>query len=174
MADILNLALPCSGLIFIGFACGKAEGAAGSGLALDELSSCCTCRCRRCCSASCPRLPFAELNNPPFLVAITRSGTMSAFVLAMVLGRGHRRAFAAQGHHRGAFGRLRKHRLHGTGPGAGGARRRGRRADRADFLLRQHIPVFHRAAPDRVDQPRASLAFVTHSASSRGRLYSIR
>ncbi len=29
MADILNLALPYFGLIFIGFACGKTEGPAG-------------------------------------------------------------------------------------------------------------------------------------------------
>src|SRR6202140_7074 len=32
------------------------------------------------------KTPFAELNNPPFLIATT-CGTMSAFVLAMVLGR---------------------------------------------------------------------------------------
>src|SRR5260370_15890735 len=32
------------------------------------------------------KTPFAELNNPPFLIATTL-GTMSAFVLAMVLGR---------------------------------------------------------------------------------------
>ena len=29
MIDILNLALPYFGLIFIGFACGKAKGSAG-------------------------------------------------------------------------------------------------------------------------------------------------
>ena len=30
MVDILNLAMPYFGLIFIGFACGKGQGAAGS------------------------------------------------------------------------------------------------------------------------------------------------
>ena len=33
MADILNLALPYFGLIFIGFACGKANGLPRTGLA---------------------------------------------------------------------------------------------------------------------------------------------
>ena len=33
MADILNLALPYFGLIFIGFACGKTKGLPESGLA---------------------------------------------------------------------------------------------------------------------------------------------
>jgi malonate transporter and related proteins len=32
------------------------------------------------------KTPFAELNNPPFLIATTL-GTMIAFVLAMVIGR---------------------------------------------------------------------------------------
>ena len=37
MVDILNLAVPYFGLIFIGFACGKSKGLAGIGLGLDEL-----------------------------------------------------------------------------------------------------------------------------------------
>jgi hypothetical protein len=65
MVDILNLALPYFGLIFIGFACGKAKGLPEQGLAwmnffllyvslpalLFEIMS---------------KTPFAELNNPPF------------------------------------------------------------------------------------------------------------
>src|ERR1700692_4036566 len=85
MADILNLALPYFGLIFIGFACGKAKGLPESGLAWMNFFL---------LYVSLPALlfgimsktPFAELNNPPFLIATT-CGTMSAFVLAMVLGR---------------------------------------------------------------------------------------
>src|SRR3954449_2123371 len=85
MIDILNLALPYFGLIFIGFACGKARGLPEQGLAWMNFFL---------LYVSLPALlfgimaktPFAELNNPPFLIASTL-GTMSAFVLAMAAGR---------------------------------------------------------------------------------------
>src|SRR6266567_1033069 len=85
MTDILNLALPYFGLIFIGFACGKAKGLPESGLAWMNFFL---------LYVSLPALlfgimsktPFAELNNPPFLIATTL-GTMSAFTLAMASGR---------------------------------------------------------------------------------------
>jgi predicted permease len=85
MVDILNLALPYFGLIFIGFACGKTRGLPESGLAWMNFFL---------LYVSLPALlfrimsetPFAELNNPPFLVATTLA-TVSAFVLAMVAGR---------------------------------------------------------------------------------------
>src|ERR1700737_4183141 len=85
MVDILNLALPYFGLIFIGFACGKARGLPEAGLAWMNFFL---------LYVSLPALlygimsktPFAELNNPPFLIATTL-GTMSAFVLAMLAGR---------------------------------------------------------------------------------------
>src|SRR5437867_10444377 len=80
MADILNLALPYFGLIFIGFACGKTRGLPETGLAWMNFFL---------LYVSLPALlfrimsetPFAELNNPPFLIATT-IGTVSAFVLA--------------------------------------------------------------------------------------------
>jgi malonate transporter len=83
--DILNLALPYFGLIFIGFACGKAKGLPESGLAWMNFFL---------LYVSLPALlfgitsktPFAELNNPPFLVATTL-GTITAFVLAMIAGK---------------------------------------------------------------------------------------
>jgi hypothetical protein len=85
MIDILNLAVPYFGLIFIGFACGKAKALPESGLAWMNFFL---------LYVSLPALlfgimsktPFAELNNPPFLIATT-CGTMSAFVLAMIAGR---------------------------------------------------------------------------------------
>jgi predicted permease len=85
MADVLNLALPYFGLIFIGFACGKTRGLPESGLAWMNFFL---------LYVSLPALlfrimsetPFSELNNPPFLIATTL-GTVSAFVLAMVAGR---------------------------------------------------------------------------------------
>ena len=145
MADILNLALPYFGLIFIGFACGKAKGLPESGLAWMNFFL---------LYVSLPALlfgimsktPFAELNNPPFLIATTLA-TMSAFVLAMILGRvigelSLRKATIAG--LSGAYGNIGY-----MGPGL---------ADRADFLLRQHLSVLDRAAPDRVDQPRSSVA----------------
>jgi malonate transporter and related proteins len=85
MVDILNLALPYFGLIFIGFACGKTRGLPESGLAWMNFFL---------LYVSLPALlfrimletPFSELNNPPFLIATTLA-TVSAFVLAIVIGR---------------------------------------------------------------------------------------
>src|ERR1700754_3721000 len=85
MIDILNLALPYFGLIFVGFACGKVKSLPESGLAwmnffllyvslppvLFEIMS---------------KTPFSELNNPPFLIATTLS-TVAAFTLALVVGK---------------------------------------------------------------------------------------
>src|SRR5580692_1219689 len=83
--DILNLALPYFGLIFIGFACGKARGLPEQGLAWMNFFL---------LYVSLPALlfgitsktPFSELNNPPFLIATTLA-TMIAFILAMAAGR---------------------------------------------------------------------------------------
>ena len=85
MIDILNLAVPYFGLIFIGFACGKAKGLPEAGLAWMNFFL---------LYVSLPALlfvimsktPFAELNNPPFLIATTL-GTMAAFVAALVVGK---------------------------------------------------------------------------------------
>src|SRR5450432_214918 len=85
MVDILNLALPYFGLIFIGFACGRAKGLPETGLAWMNFFL---------LYVSLPALlfgimsktPFEELNNPPFLIATTLA-TASAFVLAMFAGR---------------------------------------------------------------------------------------
>src|SRR3954463_14092281 len=85
MIDILNLALPYFGLIFIGFACGKAKGLPEQGLEWMNFFL---------LYVSLPALlfgimsktPFEQLNNPPFLIATTL-GTASAFVLAMFAGR---------------------------------------------------------------------------------------
>ena len=85
MVDILNLALPYFGLIFIGFACGKAKGLPEQGLAWMNFFL---------LYVSLPALlfgimsktPFEELNNPPFLIATTL-GTTSAFFLALFAGQ---------------------------------------------------------------------------------------
>ena len=85
MVDILNPALPYFGLIFIGFACGKAKGLPEQGLAWMNFFL---------LYVSLPALlfgitsktPFEELNNPPFLIATTL-GTASAFALALMAGR---------------------------------------------------------------------------------------
>jgi malonate transporter and related proteins len=85
MIDVLNLALPYFGLIFIGFACGRAKGLPETGLAWMNFFL---------LYVSLPALlfgimsktPFEELNNPPFLVATTL-GTMCAFALALLSGR---------------------------------------------------------------------------------------
>jgi malonate transporter len=85
MVEILNLALPYFGLIFIGFACGKARKLPEQGLAWMNFFL---------LYVSLPALlfgitsktPFAELNNPPFLIATTL-GTTIAFALAVSAGR---------------------------------------------------------------------------------------
>jgi malonate transporter and related proteins len=85
MLDILNLALPYFGVIFIGFACGKHKRLPEAGLAWMNFFL---------LYVSLPALlfgimsktPFAELNNPPFLVATTLA-TVTAFVLALATGR---------------------------------------------------------------------------------------
>ena len=85
MVDILNLALPYFGLIFIGFACGKAKGLPEQGLTWMNFFL---------LYVSLPALlfgimaktPFEQLNNPPFLIATTL-GTASAFAVALVAAR---------------------------------------------------------------------------------------
>ncbi|WP_316189265.1 AEC family transporter [Bradyrhizobium sp. SZCCHNS1054] len=85
MIDILNLALPYFGVVFIGFACGKLKRLPDAGLAWMNFFL---------LYVSLPallfgimaRTPFTELNNPPFLVATTLS-TMLAFAFALVVGR---------------------------------------------------------------------------------------
>ncbi len=85
MLDVLNRALPYFGLIFIGFACGKAKAIPEDGMAWMNFFL---------LYVSLPALlygimsktPFTELNNPPFLIATTL-GTMSAFTLALLAGR---------------------------------------------------------------------------------------
>jgi malonate transporter len=69
MIDVLNLALPYFGLIFIGFACGRSKGLPEAGLAWMNFFL---------LYVSLPALlfgimsktPFEEL-NPPFLIATT-------------------------------------------------------------------------------------------------------
>src|ERR1044072_6653970 len=85
MIDILNLALPYFGLIFIGFACGKAKNLPESGLAWMNFLL---------LYVSLPalllgvmsRTPFTELNTPRFLLATTR-GPATAYTLALIVGR---------------------------------------------------------------------------------------
>src|SRR4029077_19784749 len=85
MIDVLNLAVPYFGLIFIGFACGKAKGLPEAGLAWMNFFL---------LYVSLPALlfvimskpPFAERNTPPFLIATTL-GTMTAFTAAMLVGK---------------------------------------------------------------------------------------
>ena len=155
MIDVLNLALPYFGLIFIGFACGKAKGLPEAGLAWMNFFL---------LYVSLPALlygimsktPFEELNNPPFLIATTlrdderfRAGDAGRPV--------DRAAVVSRGHAGGPFRRLWQYRLYGPRSGAGRAGDEGRRADRADLLLRQHLPVFDRAAVDCVDRSPAPI-----------------
>jgi len=81
MIDILNLALPYFGLIFIGYACGKYKRLPEAGLEWMNFFL---------LYVSLPALffrvlaktPFEELNNPPFVIATTLA-TASAFFISM-------------------------------------------------------------------------------------------
>lgn len=85
MIDILNLALPYFGLMFVGYACGKLRGLPEAGLAWMNFFL---------LYVSLPalffrilaRTPFEELNNLPFVIATT-SATALAFVLSAMIGR---------------------------------------------------------------------------------------
>jgi malonate transporter and related proteins len=107
MLDVLNLALPYFGVIFIGFACGKAKGIPEQGLAWMNFFL---------LYVSLPALlfgimsatPFEQLNNPPFLIA-TSIASASAFVLALFVGRlfgGLRMPEGALAGLSGAFGNI--------------------------------------------------------------------
>jgi predicted permease len=82
MIDVLNLALPYFGLIFIGFACGKLKSLPESGLAWMNFFL---------LYISLPALffrilaktPFEELNNLPFILATTL-GTIFAFTISLL------------------------------------------------------------------------------------------
>src|SRR5215510_9700605 len=85
MIDILNLAIPYFGLIFVGYICGKVKGLPEAGLAWMNFFL---------LYVSLPallfgimaRTPFSELNNPPFLIATTL-GTILVFAIALVVGK---------------------------------------------------------------------------------------
>ena len=85
MIDILNLALPYFGLIFVGFACGKLRALPEPGLAWMNFFL---------LYVSLPALffrilaktPFEELNNLPFVIATT-TATAVAFTLAALVSR---------------------------------------------------------------------------------------
>lgn len=85
MIDVINLALPYFGLIFIGFACGKLKALPESGLAWMNFFL---------LYVSLPalffrimaRTPFEQLNNVPFIVATTLA-TAFVFALSAVTGR---------------------------------------------------------------------------------------
>lgn len=85
MMDVLNLALPYFGLIFVGFACGKFRKLPEAGLAWMNFFL---------LYVSLPALffnilsktPFEELNNLPFVVATTLA-TAAAFALALFAGQ---------------------------------------------------------------------------------------
>lgn len=85
MIDIINLAIPYFGLIFVGYVCGRVKALPESGLAWMNFFL---------LYVSLPallfgimsRTPFAELNNPPFVIATT-IGTVFVFVLAMIVAK---------------------------------------------------------------------------------------
>jgi malonate transporter len=92
MLDVLDLALPYFGLIFIGYACGRLKRIPDTGLAWMNFFI---------IYVTLPALfyrivaktPLEQLNNPPFVVATTLA-TFTAFVAAFLVGLTIRRKMA--------------------------------------------------------------------------------
>ena len=136
MIDVLNLALPYFGLIFLGFACGKLKQHPGYRARLDEFL-------HRLRGAAVPVLPHPGQDAARATGATCRSSsrprssTFLAFAVAFAIAHCGPRATMRRGDHCRARRRLRQYRLHGAGPGARDARRAGGGAGGADLLLRQ-------------------------------------
>ena len=84
MIEVLNLALPYFGLIFLGFLCGKIKRIPDTGLAWLNfflIYVALPCLFYRILA----KTPFDELNNVPFVVATTL-GTLGAFTIAYIVG----------------------------------------------------------------------------------------
>jgi malonate transporter len=84
MIEVLNLALPYFGLIFLGFLCGKLKRIPDTGLAWLNfflIYVALPCLFYRILA----KTPFDELNNVPFVVATTL-GTLGAFAIAYIVG----------------------------------------------------------------------------------------
>ena len=164
MIDVLNLALPYFGLIFLGFLCGKLKRIPDTGLAWLNfflIYVALPCLFYRILA----KTPFDELNNVPFVVATTL-GTSGPSWRAFVVGI----ADAGPGggrHDRGPRRRLRQYRLHGSGAGARDTRCAGGGAGGVDILLRQYPAVLAGADADGLPAP-------TRKASARPRSMSQR
>jgi predicted permease len=92
MLDVLNLALPFFGLIFLGLACGKYKQIPETGLAWMNffiIYVALPCLFYRVLAQT----PLEQLNNVPFIVGTTL-GTSSAFALSFALGWAYRRNMA--------------------------------------------------------------------------------
>jgi hypothetical protein len=145
MIDILNLALPYFGLIFLGFACGRYKRIPDRGLAWMDFFI---------VYLSLPALfyrilaktPFEQLNNFRFILTTTLA-TFLVLTLSFCL-RLCCASQACRGLNRGAGGGLRQHRLHGAGIGARHRWRAGCGPGGAYFLLRDAVVLLAVATDD--------------------------
>ena len=150
MLDVINLALPFFGLIFLGLLCGKLKQIPETGLAwmnffLIYVSL--PCLFYRVLAQT----PLEQLNNPPFIVGTTlATGTM--FALSFAVGWLFRRHMG-EATIAGPVGRLRQYRLHGAGARARHLGAGRERAGRADLLFRHAGAVRAGAVPDDARRP---------------------
>jgi hypothetical protein len=143
--ELLNLALPYFGLIFLGFACGRWQKIPESGLAWMDFFI---------LYVALPALfyrilaktPLEQLNNAPFIVAATMATFLMlviSFAIAFLIRRD-----LARSDHRSACGRIWQYRLHGSRPSACNAWHSGGRAGSTDFLFRNAALLLIRTLPD--------------------------
>ena len=144
MSDIIGLALPFFGLIFLGYGCGRFVRLPEEGLAwltFFIIYLALPALFYRIVSQT----PFAELVNPRFILAVVISTSLCAFLalgLALWLRRGQ---CGGGGHCRHGRG-LCQCGLYGPGPDAGGAGPGGGHPRRPHLRLRQPVLFHARAA----------------------------
>ena len=157
MIDVLNLALPYFGLIFLGFACGKLKQIPDTALAWMNFFI---------VYLSLPALFYRILAQTPLeqlaqraissLPPRWRRSGCSPLSFASAWRSGA--ATSPKSTIAGAGRRLRQYRLHGAGPRAGDARSAGGGAGRADLLLRHAAVVLAGAAADGAGAARSKRA----------------
>ena len=156
MIDVLNLALPFFGLIFIGFACGRIKQIPDTALAWMNFFI---------VYVALPALfyrilaqtPLEKLAQVDFIFATTLA-TFWAFAVSFAIGMAIRRGNIAESTIAGLAGGYGNIGYHGPGAGAGDARAAGGGAGGADLLLRQHHSVHDGAVVDGAGEAAAGKA----------------
>ena len=166
MLEVINLALPFFGLIFLGFGCGKFKAIPDSGLAWMDFHPLCGVTGL----VLSDRGADAAGTTGQSSVHRRHDARDLLCILALVRHRHDDPTRPGSGiNHRGTGGRLWQYRLYGTRLGSCDARVRSHGPRRTHLLFRQHPVVFTRAVPDDAcGQGKKGASPRTRSTSSSG------